>query len=93
MRSLVLGVVLAAALAAFASPLASNLPDGLERVATNLGFLERARERPAPAAGYQAPGVRSTTLGTAVSGVLGVVAVALGAVALGRAVSRGKGEA
>lgn len=88
MRSLWIGVALAAALAAFASPLATDLPDGLERVATDLGFVERAREHEAPAAGYHAPGVRSTALGTAVSGVFGVLAVALGTLALGKSLAR-----
>jgi hypothetical protein len=89
-RSLWLGVLLAAALAAFASPLASRLPDGLEHVASDMGFLERAREHEAPAAGYQAPGIRSTALGTAVSGVFGVVTVALATLALGRTLARPK---
>lgn len=88
MRSVWIGVACAAALAAFASPFASTLPDGLERVAIDLGFVDRAVERSAPAPDYEAPGLRSTRLGTAVSGVSGVVAVALLSVGLGRLLRR-----
>jgi cobalt/nickel transport protein len=80
-----IGVALAAALAAFASPLASSLPDGLERVAIDLGFVHRARARRAPAADYETPGLERTALGVAVSGVAGVLSVALLAVGLGKA--------
>ncbi len=85
MRSVWIGVALAAALAAFASPLASSLPDGLQRVAVDLGFARRAVPRGAPAADYEAPGLERTALGTAVSGVSGVLAVALLAIGLGKA--------
>jgi len=69
------GLVLALALA-IASPLASSDPDGLEKVAEQQGFLERA----APPAfrllpDYLFPGVDNLTLATILAGILGIVVV------------------
>ena len=78
------GLLIALAVA-FASPLASPHPDGLERVAEDQGFSEAAQ---APAyeiiPDYQAPFVENEALATIVSGVIGVVVVA----ALGVVVAR-----
>lgn len=65
-----------ALLLALASPLASSAPDGLERVADDVGFLDRAREaffRVLP--DYSIPGVRSSALSTVLAGVVGVLVV------------------
>lgn len=76
--------VLILALAASGLYLASAEPDGLERVAADLGFEERAvTVAPAPVPDYGAsPAVR------AAAGVAGALAVGLLAYASGRAVRR-----
>jgi cobalt/nickel transport system permease protein len=59
-----------------ASPLASTNPDGLERVATQYGFLGSAQEplyRILP--DYLFPGISNQTLATIVAGILGIVIV------------------
>ncbi|MCX5658103.1 MAG: PDGLE domain-containing protein, partial [Planctomycetota bacterium] len=66
----------AAALALFVSPLASSLPDGLDRIAKNLGFEERAVEAPlvaAPIAEYKWEGPWSDATATSVAGVAGAL--------------------
>lgn len=68
-------VLLAAVLvAALLSPLASSNPDGLERVATDLGFIEKGEgsqvmESPVP--DYTFPGIENGAVATAVAGVAG----------------------
>jgi cobalt/nickel transport system permease protein len=69
------------------SPLASTRPDGLERIAQDIGFLESAR---APLyelfPEYLAPGIVNDSLATVVAGIIGALIV-LG-VAIGLAYSR-----
>ena len=78
------GVAVAAA--AFLSPFASALPDGLDRVAEQLGFAGRAAASwPAPFPDYVLPFRSSPAIATAAAGVVGTLLA--GAVAWG--VSRG----
>ena len=86
---LILALVVAVGLAGFASPFASSKPDGLERVAIDKGFVERAEApQPAPAPDYAVPGVASDRVATGAAGAAGTLLVfALGsgtAVALRR---------
>jgi cobalt/nickel transport system permease protein len=85
----------AVALAAFASPFASALPDGLEHAAERLGFAVRAGAAwAAPFPDYGLPFAASPALATAAAGVAGTVAVALVAWAVSRGVhARGGGDA
>jgi len=58
------------------SPFASAAPDGLERAAANLGFLNLARSAPYQLIpGYTLPGVRDPALATILAGGVGVVVV------------------
>ena len=60
------------------APHASQLPDGLEKVASSLGFEHRAAETPnlsSPMKDYQLPGIQSTASATIVAGVIGAIAV------------------
>ncbi len=70
------------------SPLASPYPDGLERVAENLGFIEAAREAPyAVIPDYTFPGIPNEALATIAAGVVGTIVVfglAVGVAALYR---------
>jgi cobalt/nickel transport protein len=62
------------------SPLASSSPDGLERVAEDQDFADRARPHPVavPMPDYSAPGPDSDALSTALAGAAGTI-VAFGA--------------
>jgi cobalt/nickel transport system permease protein len=70
------GLVIALILA-FASPLANHNPDGLNRVAQDQGFDEKAQE---PAytimPGYTVPFIQNETFTTIAAGVVGVLVVA-----------------
>ena len=58
------------------APRASDHPDGLERVAEDHGFAERAREAPFELlADYLVPGVEGEAASTILAGAIGVVAV------------------
>ena len=79
------GLAIAIVLALF-SPLASPHPDGLERVAEDLGFIERAQEplyQVIP--DYVFPGISNEALATIAAGVVGtliVYGIAVGLAAL-----------
>jgi cobalt/nickel transport system permease protein len=71
-----LGGLLIAVLLAVASPLASAHPDGLEWVAEQLGFDERAQSAPFQIIpDYVVPGVANEQLATILSGVIGLLIV------------------
>ena len=76
------GLLVAASLAFFVSPHASSSPDGLERVATDRGFIDTAPGHAmvdAPLADYGVRGVDDPRLSTGLAGVIGVaVCFALG---------------
>ena len=58
------------------SPLASPYPDGLERVAENLGFLDEAQDAPYEAVpDYIFPGISNEALATIAAGVAGTILV------------------
>ncbi len=58
------------------SPLASSSPDGLERVATDQGFADTARDAPYEViADYLFPGVQNEAAATILAGIVGAVAV------------------
>jgi cobalt/nickel transport system permease protein len=70
------------------SPLASPYPDGLERVAQNLGFIEAAEDAPYEILpGYVLPGISNEALATIAAGIAGTIIVfgiAVGVAALYR---------
>ncbi len=75
---LIYGVLITAGLALFVSPFASSWPDGLERVASALGFDAKAAANPlihSPMADYRVPGIGSLSKATAIAGVAGAVVV------------------
>jgi cobalt/nickel transport system permease protein len=81
----VLGAALA--IAAFFSPFASALPDGLEHAAGRLGFASRAAASwPAPFPDYAMPFLSSPAMATAAAGVLGTLLVAVVAWGVSRGV-------
>ena len=77
---LVTGLLVALLLAGVVSFYASGSPDGLERVAEDKGFLDRAEEHAAaegPLADYQAKGVENDRVAGGVAGVTGALVVLL----------------
>ena len=71
----VLGYIVAVAVTLLA-PLASGSPDGLERVAGDYGFIERAQGAPyAIIADYVVPGIQNEALATILAGIIGVTVV------------------
>ena len=71
----VVGYIVAVAVTLLA-PLASGSPDGLERVAEDAGFIERAQEAPyVIIADYVVPGIQNEGLATILAGVIGVTIV------------------
>ena len=70
-----LGLLLAVAVA-FLAPLASPHPDGLERVAEDEGFIDRAQDAPySVIPDYVFPGVGDGALATILAGVVGTLVV------------------
>jgi hypothetical protein len=65
--------LLAAVLVAILSPLASSHPDGLERVAEDQGFIDRAEDPTFNVIpDYVFPGVANEGLATILAGIVGV---------------------
>lgn len=74
---IIIGLVVAVALAIFISPFASSDPDGLEKVAEDKGFIDKAQETwtSAPLPDYTVPGIGNESLSTALAGTIGTLAV------------------
>ncbi len=70
------------------SPLASVNPDGLNRVAINLGFIHAAHSGAGPLAGYHIAGLGKTPLSRIAAGAIGLLVVLALAVLAGRALQR-----
>ncbi|MBI3161397.1 MAG: energy-coupling factor ABC transporter permease [Chloroflexi bacterium] len=69
------------------SPFASADPDGLERVATDLGFIGQAQLSPFQIIpDYTVPFLGQTALSTVIAGVIGAIVVGLVAYLIGRGV-------
>jgi len=81
-KIIVFGLVLALGIALFLSPWASSFPDGLERVAKDLGFIKKAEESGAtvweksPIPDYKMPGIQNESLATGLAGLVGTAAIA-----------------
>ena len=83
----VYGIVVATGFVLFVSPFASQWPDGLEMVASKLGFSQKALQNvplPQPLAEYSFPGVGSAGVATIAAGALGVAVMLLLMFALAR---------
>jgi cobalt/nickel transport system permease protein len=89
------GLLAAVGVAIFVAPFACPWPDGLESVAAKLGFEHKAAQPavPAPAPGYQVPGVHWAAGATALAGAAGAVIVFGLSLLLARSVVReGEGK-
>jgi cobalt/nickel transport system permease protein len=88
-RGWVLGGAVAALLVVLLTPLASADPDGLERVAADLGFIDRGGGPPYQLlSDYTLPFLGETPISTIAAGVIGVLVVAAVALMLARVVRR-----
>lgn len=85
-------LLLSLGLAAFVSPFASSAPDGLDRVAQDRKFEEKAEGAAvwtrAPCADYKVQGVSSASISTGLAGAAGTLLVFACAMGLARAVAR-----
>jgi cobalt/nickel transport protein len=75
----VTGLVVSLVLAGGVSYYASSQPDGLEKVAGDIGFLDSAKEsavEDGPLAGYGVAGVENERISGGLAGVIGVASTA-----------------
>jgi hypothetical protein len=78
-RLVAVGLVLSLVLAGGASYYASSQPDGLEKVAGDVGFLDSAEEsavEDSPLSGYEVAGVDNERISGGLAGVIGVASTA-----------------
>jgi cobalt/nickel transport protein len=78
-KFLIAGFILSLLLAGVVSYYASSSPDGLEKVAGDIGFLESAKEHSnsdGVLADYGVKGIKNERLSTGAAGVIGVLATA-----------------
>jgi cobalt/nickel transport protein len=76
-KFIVTGVLVSALLAGGASFYASSNPDGLEKVAEDIGFIDTAKDNAnsdTTLADYGVKGIENERLSVGVSGLIGVVA-------------------
>ena len=69
------------------SPLASVNPDGLNRIAMDLGFINSAQSGSGPFAGYTVPFLKSASTSKIAAGLIGALAVLVLAIFTGRSLS------
>lgn len=76
-KFLILGLLISALLAGGASFYASSSPDGLEKVAEDIGFIETAKDNSnadTALADYGVKGIENERLSVGAAGVIGVIA-------------------
>lgn len=78
-----ISLIVALILAIFISPFASSSPDGLEKVAEDKGFIEKALDEGvwkfSPIPDYAFPGIGSEAIATAIAGLIGtLLTIAIG---------------
>lgn len=94
-KFLIIGLLVSIVLALFISPFSSSAPDGLEKVAKELGFAELAEEDGvtawnSPLAGYEAPGIKINFFKSGVAGLIGTVILFLIAFLFAKMISKKK---
>ncbi|KUO62034.1 MAG: hypothetical protein APF84_04970 [Gracilibacter sp. BRH_c7a] len=75
-KEVIIGIFIALLIVVILAPLASSNPDGLERVAEDLAFLERADGREvisSPLPDYEVPGLENKTLAGILAGITGTL--------------------
>jgi hypothetical protein len=83
------GVTIAGLVVVIAVALASGDPDGLERVAEDLGFIDRAADAPISVIpDYAVPGIDDPAVASILAGLIGVAIVFVAMIVLGRVLAR-----
>jgi len=87
-----IGLGISLLLALFLSPFASSSPDGLEKVAETKGFAEKAEGlsfwKYAPLPDYAIPWIKNAKVSTALSGLVGTLAIFLISMGIGKLIKR-----
>ena len=83
-RGWVIAGILIALVVVLLSPLASADPDGLNRVAMDLGFIQTAQSGSGPLVGYTVPFLANTSISKIAAGAIGALAVLAVAFLVGR---------
>lgn len=90
-RMLIVGIAIALCIASASAFVASSRPDGLERVAEDLGFIESARgARYELLPDYTVPGLGDGPLSRIAVGAIGVVLIAGITIGAGKMLSRSR---
>lgn len=79
-RFYLIGLAISLVIAGFFSFYASSSPDGLEKVAIDLGFIDRAKDSAiadSALADYGVAGIENERLSVGIAGVVGVIATGL----------------
>jgi len=77
-KDIIIGFVVSLFLAGIISLFASSFPDGLEKVAEKLSFLEKGEGEPvinSPIPDYVVPGLKNEKLATSIAGIIGTLVV------------------
>jgi cobalt/nickel transport protein len=77
-KEIVIGLMIALMVALFLSPFASALPDGLEKVAHDYGFIAKSEHGSilkSPIPDYAFPGIKNEKMASALSGLLGTLVI------------------
>jgi len=85
-KFVIICLIVSAALVLIIAPFASSWPDGLERVAINLGFIEKGEGQPllnSPMPDYTLNFIQNEKLSTISAGLIGVILMFLLAYAIG----------
>jgi len=87
-----IGLGITLLLVLFLSPFASTSPDGLEKVAETKGFAEQGESwkfwKYAPLTDYTLPGIKNEKVSTALSGLIGTLAIFLIALGVGKLIKK-----
>lgn len=87
-----IGLGISLLLALFLSPFASSSPDGLEKVAETKGFAEKAEGlsfwKYAPLPDYAIPWIKNEKVSTALSGLIGTLAIFFLAIGIGKIIRK-----
>lgn len=75
-KEILIGLIIALLVVVFLSPLASSSPDGLERVAEDKAFIDKAQGKElikSPIPDYVMPGIANETLAGISAGIIGTL--------------------
>ena len=90
---ILIGLGISLLLALFLSPYASTSPDGLEKVAETKGFSEKGESwKHAPLPDYSIPWIKNKKVSTALSGLIGTIAIFFIVLGIGRLIKKNRSK-